>query len=296
MDRATATRRLAGRWGVTVPVHEVYVEHHERVVFGTVTPTGRRAVVKAFADPNRLAVELAAIHAAAAAGVVVPEVVDRLPGMLVLAWLDGRPLLSASPDPHWAAAGRTLRRLHDHAATGGVPGFAGSDDWWSWFRGCLPKARPRIRELCPAAAATRLCRVLEVGIEVGSEVGSGPTDVPPTCLLHGDSTSIHWRIRDDGSAGMLDLGDAGVGDPVWDLVVLTHWDAARLPAVLDGYGADHSLRVRVDRLFQPYQVVRHLLAVDWLLDHGYDPAATIRELDRLATQPTPPTVVVTGGT
>jgi hypothetical protein len=33
-------------------------------------------------------------------------------------------------------------------------------------------------------------------------------------------------------------------------------------------------------------VVRHLLAVDWLIDHGYDPAATVRELGRIARQHT----------
>ncbi len=273
MDLATVRQRLATRWGVIVPVAEVYVEHHERVVFRTATPAGRRVVVKAFADPGRLAAEAAALHAAAAAGVPVPEVAERFPDILVLGWLDGRPLLSESPDRHWAAAGRTLRRLHDHATTDGVTAPAGSNDW---FHGFLPRARRRIRELCPADIAAGLCGVLDVGAD---------DDVSPGCLLHGDSASIHWRIGGDGAAGMLDFGDAGVGDPVWDLVVLTHWDEARLPAVLDGYRADSPLRARVRRLYEPYRVVRHLLAVDWLVDHGYDPAATLRELSRIAAQP-----------
>ncbi len=273
MDLATVRQRLATCWGVNLPVHEVYVEHHERVVFRTATPAGRRVVVKAFTDPDRLAAEAAALRAAAAAGVPVPEVVDRFPDILVLGWLDGRPLLSASPDRHWAAAGRTLRRLHDHAATSGVPGFAGSDDWWGWFRAFLPRARTR--EWYPADVAARLGRVLDVEAD----------DVPPKCLLHGDSASIHWRIDSDGTAAMLDLGDACVGDPVWDLVVLTHWDEARLPAVLDGYRADEPLRARVGRLYEPYRVVRHLLAVDWLVDHGYDPGPTLRELARIAARP-----------
>lgn len=306
MDLATVRQRLAARWGVSVPVHEVYVEHHERVVFRTASPTGRRVVVKAFADPCRPAAEAAALHAASAAGVRVPEVVERFADVLVLGWLDGRPLLSASPDRHWAAAGSTLRRLHDHAATDGVTGSAGIynsarvnnsagingfADWWGWFRAFLPQARQRTRELFPADVAARLCQSLEVGtarlcrgLEIGSQAGAN--DVPPRCLLHGDSASIHWRIGSDGSAGMLDLGDACVGDPVWDLVVLTHWDEARLPAVLDGYRADDPLRARVGRRYEPYRVVRHLLAVDWLIDHGYDPAATLRELGRIAARPT----------
>jgi aminoglycoside phosphotransferase (APT) family kinase protein len=168
----------------------------------------------------------------------------------------------------------------------GANGFAGSGDWWGWFRDFLPQARQRIRELCPADVAARLCRDLHVGAEAGAD------DVPPKCLLHGDSASIHWRIDGDGSAGMLDLGDACVGDPVWDLVVLTHWDEARLPAVLDGYRADDLLRARVRRRYEPYRVVRHLLAVDWLIEHGYDPAATVRELGRIVRQHT--AVVATG--
>lgn len=286
MDLAVVRQQLATRWGVSVPVHEVYVAHHERVVFRTATPAGRRVVVKAFADPGSLAAEAAALRAAAAAGVPVPEVLEHLPDILVLGWLGGRPLLSASPDRHWAAAGRTLRRLHDHANTDGFPGFAGSDDWWGWFRAFLPRARRRTRELCPADVAAGLCRVLDVGSARPRRVLEAGGDVPPASLVHGDSASIHWRIGSDGTAGMLDLGDACVGDPVWDLVVLTHWDEARLPAVLDGYRADATLRARVGRLYEPYRVIRHLLAVDWLVDHGYDPAATLRELSRIATRRT----------
>lgn len=274
MDLATVRRRLVRHWRATVRVGEVYVEHHERVVFQSVTPTGTRVVVKAFAEPARLAVELAALRAAGTAGVAVPEVVEHLPGLLVLSWLDGEPLRSTSPDRYWSAAGSTLRRLHENAATHGIPA-AGSDDWWGWLRGWLPEARERTRELLPVAAADRLSRILEDGYATA--------DVPPKRLLHGDSASIHWRIGHDGVAAMLDFGDACVGDPVWDLVVLTHWDEGRLAAVLDGYRADPALRARVDRLFEPYRVARHLLAVDWLLDHGYDAHATLRELTRLAT-------------
>jgi Ser/Thr protein kinase RdoA (MazF antagonist) len=274
MDLAMARRRLAGHWGGPVQVAEVYVEHHERVVFRTVTPGGSQVVVKGFADPARMEAERVALRAAGAAGVPVPGVLEHLPGVLVLSWLEGEPLLSASPDRCWAAAGRTLRRLHRGAAPDGVPGFAGSDEWWGWIRCWLPGARQRLRELLPAAVADRLCRVLESGYVT--------VEAPPGRLLHGDCMSIHWRIRADGVAGVLDFGDACVGDPVWDLVVLTHWDETRLPAVLHGYRAGPRLRARVRRLFAPYRVTRHLLAVDWLLEHGYDPAPTIRELTRLA--------------
>ncbi|HEX2419641.1 MAG TPA: aminoglycoside phosphotransferase family protein [Micromonosporaceae bacterium] len=273
MDLATVRQRLADLWGA-VPVAEVYVEHHERVVFRTVTPSGVRVVVKGFSDPTKLDAERVALRAAGSAGIPVPTVLRHLPGVLVLSWLDGEPLLSTSPARYWAAAGETLCRLHHDAAPDGVPGFGGSDDWCGWFQGWLPEARQRTRELLPVPVAERLSRVLEAGYAM--------LGAPPKRLLHGDCTSIHWRIRDDGVAGMLDLGDACVGDPVWDLVVLTHWDAQRLPVVLDGYRAGPELRERVHRLFQPYRVTRHLLAVDWLLGHGYDPGPTIRELTRLA--------------
>ncbi|MGH3648234.1 MAG: phosphotransferase, partial [Micromonosporaceae bacterium] len=92
----------------------------------------------------------------------------------------------------------------------------------------------------------------------------------------------------EGGAGAevaaIDFGDGGLGDPVWDLVVLTHWDAERLPAVLAGYRPDPATRDRLRQLYRPYQISRHLLAVEWLTDHGYDPAPTLDELTRIASQ------------
>ncbi|MGH3716972.1 MAG: phosphotransferase, partial [Micromonosporaceae bacterium] len=112
---------------------------------------------------------------------------------------------------------------------------------------------------------------------------SGPAAGPPrptARLLHGDAATIHWRIDPDGVAAALDFGDAGVGDPVWDLVALTYWDDARLPAVLDGYAADPALRQRLTRWYEPYRAIRHLQALEWLLAHGYDASFTISELTR----------------
>jgi hypothetical protein len=69
---------------------------------------------------------------------------------------------------------------------------------------------------------------------------------------------------------------------VQDLAVLTLWDHDRLPAVLDGYGADEALRARVADAAPAYRALRHLAAVAWLLDHDIDPEPTYVELGRLA--------------
>lgn len=259
---------------------EVYVAHHERVVFATVAPTGARVVVKADADPDRLAREVA-VHRAAGTAILVPEIVNHWPGLLVMAFLDGVPLVSASPDAAWTAVGTALRRLHNTAVTEGLPSFAGADGWNNWFRERVPGWR-RGQGLLPPAVTARLCDTIEQALANAPE--------PPARLLHGDSSTIHWRLPPEGhgrrqpatGAAALDFGDGGLGDPLWDLVVLTHWDADRLPAVLDGYRPDTATRRRLDRLYEPYRVARHLLAVDWLVDHGYDPTPTLDELTRIA--------------
>jgi hypothetical protein len=53
--------------------------------------------------------------------------------------------------------------------------------------------------------------------------------------------------------------------------------------VLDGYGADVALRRHLDAVFLPYTVIRHLLAISWLVEHGFDAGPTVAELHRLAS-------------
>jgi aminoglycoside phosphotransferase (APT) family kinase protein len=269
---------LTSRWGGAVAVHEVLVDHRDRAVIRSTDPVGRRVMVKADRDAARSDREMRALAAAASAGVPVPAVLERLdgpPAILVLEHVEGRPLGSASPDRHWRTVGRHLRRLHDRAVPDALPMFGeGSTAWW-----------PEMRRL--ADWATNWCResrMLEADVlrRLHASMRSAfAHNEPADRLLHGDCGPYHWLLRDETVAAVVDFGDSGRGDPAWDLAVLVLWDAGRLPAVLDGYEADGAMRAHLSDLLRPYTIVRHLLAIPWLVEHDEDPTPTVTELQRI---------------
>jgi aminoglycoside phosphotransferase (APT) family kinase protein len=94
----------------------------------------------------------------------------------------------------------------------------------------------------------------------------------PEVLVHGDCSPQHWLIDpSDGAIGVIDLGDAGLGDPAYDLVVLTLTQPHRWETVLDGYGADPGVRAHLDAARSGYLALRLAGEVRWLVDHSFDP-------------------------
>jgi aminoglycoside phosphotransferase (APT) family kinase protein len=278
MLQRIAADLVASRWGAAVTVDEVLVEHQDRTVMRTVDPLGRPAVIKADRDAGRLWREAKALAAAAAAGVPVPIVRERMdasPAILVLEYVDGRPLGSTSRPDQWRAVGRQLRRLHDRASPDDLPVFGGGESWWDSLRSLADWSHQwcRERQIVEPAALDRLAASMRAAFA---------RDDPLGCLVHGDCGPYHWLLRDGTVAAVVDFGDAGRGDPCWDVAVLTLWDRHRLPAVLDGYGADEDTRDRLTAMLVPYTVVRHLLAVPWLVEHAVDPTPTVTELHRIA--------------
>jgi Ser/Thr protein kinase RdoA (MazF antagonist) len=270
---------VAARWGVAVVVDEMLVDHRDRAVLRTVDPLGRPVVVKADVDPGRLRREATALAAAARAGVPVPTVRDHLdasPAILVLDHVAGRPLTSTSRPRQWREVGRQLRRLHDHASPDGVPVFGAGSSWWGSLRWLADESYRWCREhrVVDPRALDRLAACMRVGF--------ARDDALVECLLHGDCGPYHWLLRRDTVAAVVDFGDTGRGDPGWDLAVLTLWDRQRLSVVLDGYGIDRPMRDQLNDLLTPYTVVRHLLAIGWLVEHGFDPTPTVTELHRIA--------------
>jgi aminoglycoside phosphotransferase (APT) family kinase protein len=74
-----------------------------------------------------------------------------------------------------------------------------------------------------AAGAVDARREALAAVEVGS-------------LCHGDLKLGHVLVDDDRLAGVIDWGDAVVGDPVWDIARFAHRaDASSLSLLLEGY-------------------------------------------------------------
>jgi len=259
----------------------------ERAVFGTSLVAGSDVVVKVDVAQDRLAREVRALRAAALAGVPVPAVLAMSAdaaepaAVAVITRVPGRPLTSTSPDQDWRTVGAHLRRLHDRIPVDGWPPFflGAEHGWWARFR------RWAAAECGDAVADGHLSGAVADLLHRRMSAAFDRDRDPELRFLHGDCTPYHWLLDAGSVTAAIDFGDAGLGDPAWDLVVLTHWHEHRLPAVLDGYGASAVFREQVAGTYDGYRIIRHLGARSWLVGHGVDPARTIAELLRLARSP-----------
>lgn len=224
--------------------------------------------------------------------VPVPRVVradaSLLPDdLLLMPMWDGQP---AAPDsPALTEAGVALREVHSI----GLPGFGslsgdhapprGTHDTWSGF------LRESVEQALAAVPATILDRAAREAIaaQITRHAGHLAT-VGSGVLLHGDLVPRHvWSDR-GRLVGLIDWGDAMVGDPLYDLarVSMAGTDALRL--LLRGYAPQSPPDSRVVSF---YRMVWSLcsLAVecgaggDWI--EGY-PSTIHRELRSLQTAST----------
>ena len=78
----------------------------------------------------------------------------------------------------------------------------------------------------PLAAAAEAAIDAHAAALAAVEVGS---------LCHGDLKATHILVDADRLAGVIDWGDAAVGDPLWDIARFAHRaDAASVSLLLEG--------------------------------------------------------------
>lgn len=262
---------------VTAAVGEVSVEatpvdHHERLVWLATGPGGP-LVVKADTDPDRHRREALGLASAHAAGRPVPRIDARIQGdvnVLVIERLAGSALTGADDHTAWSAVGAELARLHDIEPTGETCGGAGTG------------ADERVGHLLAYAT----------GGEVGAEddrIARGVAFVrdrlagaAPARQIHGDCQPDHFLLDDERRAvlGVIDFGDAGLGDPLWDVGILTVDHPENAGPVLDGYG-DPDLERRATHELPGYHALRCLTDIRWLREHHFDPRYCWDTLARL---------------
>ena len=206
-------------------------------------------VVKIGAE-SELAAEAWALDRARSRDVVVPVVVARtakapgLPGaVLVLRRLSGGPVTENS-ETQLAEAGRQLRRVHEV----GLSGFGGLAESGLTLRRDVaapvgPYATWTEALLAPLDGLTELTRagVLDRGLVV--RLGRGLSERcavldldGPGMLLHNDLKLDHLFADDRELTGIIDWGDAAVGDPRFDLARLSMAGDRVMTAFLSGYG------------------------------------------------------------
>ncbi|GHJ10422.1 aminoglycoside phosphotransferase [Micromonospora humidisoli] len=248
--------RLTGVAGV-----EVVVAHQERATLRV-----DDLFLKIDSDPTRTAVE---VEAMALAPVPTPEIRWHRPPVLALAALPGRPLgqlgepSTASPAA-WAAAGAAVRRLHDAP----LPPWPGRhlDDLAARLDG---ECRWLVTNgVLPADLVARNRRVAEAALRPWTPV-----------FMHGDLQTAHVFVEHDEVTGVLDWSEAGPGDALYDLAILTLGHEEHLGDVVAGYGTE----VDVD-VIRAWWSARSLLTIRWLTEHGFDPAAPGCEIDVLTAR------------
>ncbi|MEU4712913.1 aminoglycoside phosphotransferase family protein [Micromonospora purpureochromogenes] len=240
---------------------EVVVAHHERA---TVRVGG--VFLKIDADQTRTDVE---VEAMAMAPIPTPEILWRKPPVLALATLPGTALgrlgePSTASSAAWAAAGAAARMLHDAP----LPPWPGRR---------LDELASRLDGECewlvtngvlPTDLVTRNRRVAEAALRPWTPV-----------FMHGDLQIAHVFVDDDEITGVLDWSEAGQGDALYDLASLTLGHEEHLCDVVAGYGTDVDLDV-----IRAWWSLRSLLAIRWLVEHGFDPAAPGCEVDVLKSR------------
>ncbi|KOV37379.1 aminoglycoside phosphotransferase [Streptomyces sp. XY431] len=244
----------------TVDEVEIVVAHSERA-------TLRVGDVFLKVDADRARAEAEA-RVMALAPVPTPEVLWHRPPVLAIAALPGRALgCYGRPSPAspaaWAAAGAAVRTLHD-APLPPWPGrsadelAAALDVECAWLVA---------NDVLPRDLVARNRRIAEAALRPWTPV-----------FVHGDLQPSHVFLDGEEVTGIIDWSEAARGDALFDLAVLTLGHRERLGDVLAGYGAGPGPDLDVIRA---WWVVRSLLAVRWLAEHGFDPSAPGCEIDVL---------------
>jgi aminoglycoside phosphotransferase len=240
---------------------EVVVAHHERATLRV-----GDVFLKIDADQALTDVE---VEAMALAPIPTPEILWRKPPVLALAALPGVALgrlgepSTASPAA-WAAAGAAVRRLHDAP----LPPWPGQS---------LEQTASELDAECewlvtngvlPTDLVTRNREVAEAALRPWTPV-----------FAHGDLQISHVFVEGDEVTGVIDWSEAGQGDGRCDLASLTLGHEEHLDDVVAGYGADVDVEV-----IRAWWSLRSLLAVRWLVEHGFDPASPGCEVDVLRSR------------
>ena len=225
---------------------EVVVAHHERATLRV-----GDVFLKIDADQARADVE---VEAMSLAPIATPEVLWRKPPVLALAALPGTALgrlgeRSTASSSAWAAAGAVVRTLHE----------APLPPWPGWT---LDDFAARLHSECdwlianavlPIEVVTRNRRIAETALRPWTPV-----------FTHGDLQVAHVFIDGDKVTGVVDWSDACRGDALFDLAILTLGHQDHLGDVIAGYGMDVDVEV-----IHAWWSLRSLVAVRWLVEHGY---------------------------
>jgi aminoglycoside phosphotransferase (APT) family kinase protein len=238
---------------------------------------GRRFMLKASSNRDALRAEAWACARAYAAGFPAPEIlVDVLQigldsGMaaFVMSRVVGEPITKGHTA--FRDLGAAVRRLHEVK----LPGFGPLADatwdqrdgftmhcpsWFEFLTGICNDTR-RLAESC--AIASFVADAVETAMQAHADE---LTKATTGSLCHGDLKANHIFVEHGALTGVIDWGDAVVGDPCWEVARYAHrGDAESLSLLLRGYDPDGSMADELAWRIPLYSVL--WLLVDAVVDH-----------------------------
>ncbi|WP_353946871.1 phosphotransferase [Streptomyces sp. HUAS MG91] len=243
---------------------KVVVAHSERATLRV-----GDVFLKVDADEARVDIE---VEAMSLAPVPTPQVLWRKPPVLAIAALPGATLgrlggPSTGSPAAWAAAGAAIRKLHDAP----LPPWHGRAGRSSGALAAELDAECALlvaNDVLPADLVARNRQVAEAAFRPWT-----------AAFTHGDLQIAHVFLEDDEVTGIIDWSEAGQGDALYDLATFTLGHEEHLDEVIAGYGTDVDLDV-----IHAWWSLRSLLAVRWLIEHGFDPSARGCEIDVLRSR------------
>ncbi|MGW5583600.1 phosphotransferase family protein [Streptomyces sp. NPDC003857] len=243
---------------------EVVVAHSERATLRV-----GDVFLKVDADQAHIDVE---VEAMSLAPVPTPKVLWRKPPVLALAAVPGTTLgrlggPSTGSPAAWAAAGATIRKLHDAPLP---PRTGGAGRSIVALTAELDAECESLvtNGVLPADLVTRNRRVAEAALRPWAPV-----------FTHGDLQIAHVFVDGGEVTGIIDWSEAGQGNALHDLATFTLGHEEHLDDVIAGYGTDVDLDV-----IHAWWSLRSLLVVRWLIEHGFDPFAPGCEVDVLRSR------------
>jgi aminoglycoside phosphotransferase (APT) family kinase protein len=237
---------------------EVVVAHDERATLRV-----GDVFLKIDSDQTLTDVE---VEAMALAPIPTPKVLWRKPPVLALAALPGT-ALGRLGEPEtasagaWVAAGAAVRLLHD-APLPPWPGRSLDDITSRLDSECEWLASNGV---LPTDLISRNRRIAEAALRPWTPV-----------FVHGDLQIAHVFVDGEEITGVIDWSEAGHGDALYDLAILTLGHEEHLGDVVAGYGGD--IDVDVIRAWWSW---RSLVAARWLIEHNFDPFSPGAEFDVL---------------
>ncbi|MBK3562036.1 aminoglycoside phosphotransferase family protein [Streptomyces sp. MBT56] len=243
---------------------QVVVAHSERATLRV-----GDVFLKVDADQARIDAE---VEAMSLAPVPTPEVLWRKPPVLAIAAVPGTTLgrlggPSTGSPAAWAAAGAAIRKLHD----------APLPPWVGRAGRSVGELATELDAECALLVANGL--LLAELVTRNRQVAEAALRPWTPAFTHGDLQIAHVFLEGDQVTGIIDWSEAGRGDALYDLATFTLGHEEHLDDVLAGYGGEIDLEV-----IRGWWAVRSLLAVRWLIEHGFDPFSPGCEVDVLRSR------------